>query len=94
MAVLSWTLLGLASAWANATLYADRRPSGLQPGMLAVAVIGGVFGGLLGSAFGLGSVHEMIDVGTWLTALVWSGALLSIYNVVVRIGDEGPWDLD
>jgi uncharacterized membrane protein YeaQ/YmgE (transglycosylase-associated protein family) len=62
-------------------LYADRQPSGPQPGMLAVAVIGAVFGGLLGSAFGLGSVHEMINVGSWLNALVSSGALLSIYDV-------------
>jgi hypothetical protein len=53
----------------------------------------GLFGGLLGAAFGLGSYTAPFGLGTCLSALGWAGLVLAIHRVVMSVQEEGPWHL-
>ncbi len=89
MGVIGFVLLGIgAGAIAKAIHPGDHEPRGFL-GTFAVGILGAVFGGLVASALGLGSLSSFFSVGTWLIAILGALLLLAIYNVVAGASRPG-----
>jgi uncharacterized membrane protein YeaQ/YmgE (transglycosylase-associated protein family) len=89
MGVIGFVLLGIgAGAIAKAIHPDDLEPRGFL-GILALGILGAVFGGLIASAVGLGSLSSFFSVGTWLVAILGALLLLALYNVVAGANRPG-----
>jgi uncharacterized membrane protein YeaQ/YmgE (transglycosylase-associated protein family) len=77
MGILAWIILGLLVGLVAKALAPGDDPGGamLSP---AIGILGGLIGGFIASAFGLGRVDGFFDRETWLIAVV--GALLLLLN--------------
>ncbi len=74
-----WLLLG-AAIGVIATLLTKKRDSGLYAALISLGIIGGLFGGIVGSFAGL---IDMADF-TWLSlAPAAAGSVLSIVTYLV-----------
>jgi uncharacterized membrane protein YeaQ/YmgE (transglycosylase-associated protein family) len=83
MGVIGWIVLGLAvGAIAKALHRRGHEPGGVF-GTLALGVTGAVFGGLVASAFGIGSIGNFFSLATWLIAIVGAYVALAIYSSLV-----------
>ncbi len=82
MGILGWILLGLiAGAIARLIFQGEHEPTGLL-GTFGVGILGALFGGLVASALGIGSISSFFSIGTWLIAIAGALVLLAIYNSV------------
>ena len=88
MGIIGFIILGfLAGAIAKA-LHKGHEPGGAL-GTLFVGVLGAVLGGLIASAFGIGSLSSFFSIGTWLIAIGGAFLLLVVYNAVSARGRHG-----
>lgn len=77
MAVLAWMGLGLVTAVLASGFRRGLEERGVLAGRYVTGAVGGLLGGLIAVAAGVGSMADFIHTGTWLVAL--GGAVLAIF---------------
>ena len=90
MGIIAFIILGLLAGLIAKAIMPGRDPGGYIVTTL-IGIAGALIGGFLAAAlFGAHPLDEFFDISTWLTAIVGSVILLSIYRLVVdRRGGRG-----
>ena len=87
MGIIAFIILGLLAGLIAKAIMPGKDPGGYIV-TTVIGVAGALIGGFLAAAlFGAHPLDEFFDISTWLTAIVGSVILLTIYRVVIDRND-------
>nr|NIP30013.1 GlsB/YeaQ/YmgE family stress response membrane protein [Candidatus Dadabacteria bacterium]NIQ14211.1 GlsB/YeaQ/YmgE family stress response membrane protein [Candidatus Dadabacteria bacterium] len=80
MGILSWAIFGLIAGWLAKVIMPGKDPGGFFVTIL-IGVVGGIFGGYIGTLLGIGTVTGF-NLMSFVLAIAGAIVLLALYRVV------------
>ncbi len=82
MGILSWAIFGLIAGWLAKVIMPGKDPGGFFVTIL-IGVVGGIFGGYIGTLLGIGTVTGF-NLMSFVLAIAGAIVLLALYRVVKK----------